>query len=234
MPLFKIDKKNFINHKTIAIEGENFLHLIKPLRKKINDNIFVTDSFFIYRCKIIKITKNHLEADILSKQQVTKNALIKISLYVSIIKYSHFELLLNTATQLGVNEIIPIQTDFSQKNTSLNRYNRGNKIIQEAAKQSFNPNPPVLKNIIPFKNAIQSKGFNIMLHPSAENNIKNILKPEISSIVNIYIGPEGGFSENEIKLANRNKINIVSLPYYILRTETAVMSVVSNILFFYS
>lgn len=234
MHLFKIDNKNFINHNTIIIEGDNFLHLIKPLRKKINDNIFVTDSFFIYKCKIIKITKNHLEANVLSKQPVIKNALIKISLYVSLIKYSHFELLLNTATQLGVNEIIPMQTDFSQKNTSLNRYNRWNKIIQEAAKQSFNPNPPVLKNIILFKNAIQSKGFNIMLHPPVKNNIKNILKPEISSIVNIYTGPEGGFSENEIKLATENKINIVTLPYHILRTETAVMTVVSNILFYYS
>ena len=181
------------------------------------------------------ISKDILEAHILSSRPVKKGNRTKLTLYIAMIKHSQFEMILNTATQLGVDTIIPMDTEFSCKiKASEEKLKRWNKIIFESAKQSFNPSPPALKEMTSFTKAVAAGKNGILLHPDSAHSIKEHLDPKTSEVLNVYIGPEGGFSKHEIKLAQKNKINIVKLPYHILRTETAVIAVISNILFFYS
>ncbi len=232
MHLFRIEKSNFIAPDMIKITNNDYMHIKKSLRKDKGDYIFTTDGIHIYKCQIKSIEKDSLSAGIISKKQVSGPQKAKISLFAGLIKFSNFELILDYATQLGVVEIYPVITEYTQNRTvNTNKINRWEKIINEASKQSFNPVPPVLKDVVLFRDVLQRIGLNILLHPYAENNIKEVLSKEKPDRINIYIGPEAGFSEHEIKLAKENKIDIVKLPYNILRSETAVISLISNILF---
>ena len=234
MHLFKINKKNFTSSESVKIFGGDFIHIKKSLRKKHGDYIFTTDGIYIYKTKIKNIEKNSLTAKIISKKKVPFKNRINLHLFTGMIKFSKFELILDYATQFGVKEIQPIITKFTQKRSiNTNRICRWQKIILEASKQSFNPAPPVLKDIKPFSQSLNYPGLKILLHPYIDNTLKDILPEKIPDRINIYIGPEAGFSDNEIKLAKENKINIVKLPYNILRSETAVISLLSNIIFFY-
>ncbi len=232
MHLFKIENENFTDPDIIKIKGENFIHIKKSLRKKVGNHIFFTEGKYIYECRIEQIEKKSLLAEILSRKRTFNKNKIKISLFISLIKFSNFEMILNYATQLGVAEIHPITTEYAQNSIiNANKIARWEKIIREASKQSFNPCPPVLKKVVSFHDTLDYAGLKILLHPYADISLKDMLKKQESDEINVYIGPEAGFSENEIKLAKKNKINIVKLPYNILRSETAVISLVSNILF---
>lgn len=235
MHLFKIDNNNSDNDH-IYIKGNNFFHIIKVLRGKVDNIIYAKDTSYIYKLKIVNILKDSLQCLILSKEAIKNSQPFQVQLFLAIIKFSNFELILNSITQLGVNKIIPMQTEFTQKyDLSSNRISRWQKIIQEACKQSFNVQEPLLAETQNFKSAIQEQGINILFHPDAIS-----LKDQLSglkdkfSLINIFIGPEAGFSVNEIEMAKQNKSFIVSLPYPVLRTETAVIVAISNILFFYS
>ncbi len=232
--LFRIEKKDFIDPDHFEIKGDDLIHIKKSLRKKEKDHIFATDGLFIYKSKIKKLKEDSLAAEIISKKKACAQVVPDISLFTGITRFSNFELLLNYTAQLGVKEIYPMNTEYSQNiSVSPNKLLRWKKIINEASKQSFNPFPPVLKKIIPFNEAIEFKGEKLLLHPYTDNKIKDILEKMNNNKINIYIGPEAGFSECEIKLACKNKINIVKLGYNILRSETAVITLVSNIIFYY-
>ncbi len=233
MHLFRVDKKDFIDPGHFRITGDDLLHIKRSLRKKENDHIFASDGEFIYKSRIKEFDNNSLLAEIVSKNRSSAHNKIKISLFAGLVKSSKFELLLNHAAQLGAAEIFPVITEYTQnRKISPNKLSRWEKIIHEASKQSFNPCPPVLKKIISFQEAILFKGPGILLHPYSKTGIKEILGKKKLNKINIYIGPEAGFSEDEIKLACKNKIDIVKMPYNILRSETAALALLS-IIFYY-
>jgi len=235
MHLFQIKKKNLISTNTIKITGKDFQHIKKSLRKRKGDSFYTTDGSCIYECSIQKRERTFLFARIKSRKKVIISNKTKISLFIGMIQFSKFETILNSAVQLGVIDIYPLNTEFTQKRSiTINKFKRWEKIIMEAGKQSFNPHPPVLKNIKAFAPALKLPGLNILLHPYAEKTLKEILPDKKPDRINIFIGPEGGFSENEIKLAIKNKAFVVKLPYNILRSEMAVVSTISNVIFFYS
>ncbi|MFA6397950.1 MAG: 16S rRNA (uracil(1498)-N(3))-methyltransferase [Candidatus Paceibacterota bacterium] len=151
----------------------------------------------------------------------------KVSLYCSILKRENFELVLQKTTECGVFEIIPIITTRTVK-TGLNK-ERMEKIIKEASEQSSRGTVPHLGEIITFeKSLIEAKKFDrkIIFDPSGKNfNPHQDEARENSKIesIAIFIGPEGGFNENEIKLAKENNFEILNLGKLILRAETAVI-----------
>lgn len=231
MPLFKVDKKN-IKHNIIQIQGENLKHLTKSLRKKKDDIIDITDSEYIIQAKIIDINKDHLKAQIISKNQAS---LLhhSLTIYMSMTRFSTFDSICNIATQLGASRIVPVLSEYSnQISPPEKRIIRWKKIIEESAKQSYNIHPPLLEPMTTFSKAITEKGINILFEPEGKLNLKQVLKNVSTHPVNVFIGPEGGYSQNEIKLALKNKTNIVRLPFYILKSETAVITAVSNIIFY--
>jgi len=109
MHLFKV-KNSDIHNEFINVKDKDFFHIKKVLRKKINDIIFFTDSESLYETKIIEMQKNFLQCKIINKQKFSLNKNVIINLYLSLIKFSHFETTLNYATQLGIKRIFPMIT----------------------------------------------------------------------------------------------------------------------------
>ena len=184
----------------IILDGQEHLHLIKVLRKSIDDNINVTDGFgFIYLCKITNIHKTYSELTI--NEIINDNShKPKLNLAVSILKKSNrFEFLLEKAVEIGVSEITPIISKHTEKK-KLN-FERLNKIMLSALKQSKSSILPKLNNTIEVKHYIDNTSSSYSNYvATCKNNqtkpINSILKPNLN--VNILIGPEGDFSNDEL------------------------------------
>jgi len=134
-----------------------------------------------------------------------------------------FEWFLEKATEIGIDEITPILCDHSERKVL--KEDRLEKVIVSAMKQSVKAYLPKLNPLISFKNLINSefegKKFIAHCYEADKRELKNELEETTSTLV--LIGPEGDFSEEEIKLAMANDFVPVSLGKSRLRTEAAAI-----------
>ena len=206
-----------LNQTNLTISDPDLINqVIKVLRLKIGEQIILADGKSTEAItEITALNKKNISVKIISKYSNKNEPAKKVTLFCAILKRENFELVVQKAVETGVSEIAPMITDRTVK-TGLNM-SRLQKIIKEAAEQSGRGEIPALKEAIKFSEAIKNGG--IVFDPSGDPF--NIQKS--SNKLNIFIGPEGGFSENEIKLAKENNLYISSLGSLTLRAETAAI-----------
>lgn len=147
-----------------------------------------------------------------------------VRLCVAMVKRDVYETVVKQATELGVHHIVPIISERTIK-TSLS-HTRLQKIIREAAEQSERGFLPVLHPPVPFKKSFDTisslvfffdrSGMSVQLHVSKND--------KSSSVVTIYIGPEGGWTNQEIEYARSREAIVLSLGQTVFRTDTAVVA----------
>lgn len=142
-----------------------------------------------------------------------------VRLYLAILKNEHFELAAQKAVECGVTEIIPVITGRTVKLAL--KLPRVLKIMQEAAEQSGRGIIPRLAEPMSFDEAIHEAKHNTE-NFFCDGGAKGVLKPS-SERVGIWIGPEGGFSAEEVAQANDAGFTSVSLGALTLRAETAAI-----------
>lgn len=146
----------------------------------------------------------------------------RVTLFASILKGEHFEMVVEKSVEAGVSVIQPILTDRTVK-TGL-RIERLQKITKEAAEQSGRGLIPEIKSPIPFSEAIsEAKNLDstIFLDPSGAH-IRN--SPfAIHNSSGLFVGPEGGWTDNELSAAKNANFKICSLGNLVLRAETAAI-----------
>jgi len=152
-------------------------------------------------------------------------------LYCALLKRENFELVVQKATEIGVKEIIPLITERTVK---LNlREDRLNKIIKEAAEQSGRGVLPVLREPMKFDDAVESaKENHVNLFFNASGDRLHPSEHMAGVRVGAWVGPEGGWTEEELTKAEGEKFTISSLGSTILRAETAAIvasHIISNI-----
>ncbi len=205
-------------------------HIVKVLRKKIGDEIFVTNGKGLkWRGSISSINVKNLKAIKLNAKLIpkpTENIHIAISLIKS---SSRMEWFIEKATEIGVNEITPIIC-FNTERKSLN-LNRFQKIMISAMKQSKRFFTPKLNPVISLKEFLALKNNDSETYIAHCNKGEKKLVHQIQTInskVTVMIGPEGDFSIDEINFSiNKNAIPI-SLGENRLRTETAGILAINN------
>ena len=209
-------------------EGEAH-HAIQVLRYQIGDEILITNgSGSFLKCKIISATKKKCTVQVLSEQKTELNK-SKIILAIAPTKNrERMEWCLEKATEIGVNEIQFIQTKYSEKWNVAN--DRFEKVLIAALKQSGQAWLPKLSSIISFEKFIlnaDKNPQNLICHnlDNTSPQIINLATKQNSTI--IAIGPEGGFSDDEIKFAIANNFKCVLLGNTRLRTETAAITALS-------
>ena len=132
---------------------------------------------------------------------------------------------ISQATQLGVSEIFPVISERTQVK-STTKVDRWNKIALESTKQCGRATPPVVSEPVDFQDSFRIRKQSEMKIILYENqgellgDYMNSLTRPVNSI-NFYIGPEGGFSKEEITLAKENDYIALRLGKRILRAETA-------------
>ncbi len=228
MPKFFVDKNN-IGEKNIEITGDDAKHISTVLRAKVDEEIIICDGYGTdYLCRLIGINKKQVLAEIIEKYENKNEPELKITLYQGLPKGDKMELVIQKCIEIGVDRIIPVITDntvvkIGDKAEKKNL--RWNKIAEAAAKQCGRGKIPHVDKILSFKDAVETSktldGVIIPYENERKKNIREFVKSFRGKSIRIFIGPEGGFSENEITLCMENNISSVSLGKRILRTETA-------------
>lgn len=234
-------KNNQIDGKNIRIIGDDVKHIKKVLRYNINDPIEICDeNGVVYEAKISEYTEtDEVLCEINEISEKKAELPYQLVLYQGLPKSDKLETIIQKCTELGINMVIPVQMERSvakiNEEKGSKKTDRWNKIATEASKQCGRQKIPIVSNVINFENIIENiSKYDIVLVPyeSEENiSIKQILKGlkrNIASIA-IVIGPEGGFSDEEINLLKENGAQICTLGQRILRTETAAIATVSMV-----
>ena len=242
MPKFFADN-SCVKDNLITISGDDARHITKSLRLTISDKIIVSDfSGFEYNCEIIEISEGIVKLSILSKSVCSSDSPLKITLFQGIPKSDKLDLIVMKCTELGGSSVVPMHTKNcvaeikpAKAEAKLARLNR---IALEASKQCGRGTILSVESPVDIKTAFSmSKEYDLAVIPY-ENEDGASLKSVLNNIhpiksIAVYIGPEGGFTENEVSLAKENGIVSVTLGKRILRTETAGMSVLSMLLYEY-
>lgn len=242
MPKFFV-KSNQINENTIKIIGTDVNHIANVLRLKIDDEIQVCneDNGTNYRTKIIEINKEMVNCNILDEIETNSEASIHINILQGLPKAEKMELIIQKCTELGVNEITPVEMErcivkLDNKSAS-KKQERWQKIAEVAAKQSGRNKIPKINSVTNIKNICNMlENYDIVLVPyenERNTTLKEVLKklPKNNLRIAIIIGPEGGFEEKEIKTLEQNNCKIVTLGNRILRTETVAITMTSVIMY---
>jgi 16S rRNA (uracil1498-N3)-methyltransferase len=218
--------------ETFSFDKEESKHIIKVLRKKDTDILFVTNGLgFLFKTEITLASDSKCTVKILSfeKMELPK---YKLHLAVAPTKMNdRYEWFLEKATEIGIHEITPIICDRSERKVI--NAERFDKIILSAMKQCNQLHLPILNPAVTFKEFIKQKneGLQLIAHceETDKKTLKSVLKPNES--YTILIGPEGDFSEKEIALALENNYTPVSLGNTRLRTETAAIVACHSVVF---
>lgn len=204
-------------------DKELFNQMRNVLRLEVGDEVMLCDGKLNEaRVKIIGFRKDSIEFNILEKWQNQNEPERHVVLYCSILKKENFELVVQKATEIGVSEIVPV---IAARTVKLDvRKNRLEKIIKEAAEQSGRGIVPVLHDPVDFKKAIDlavKDSLNILFDSSGSS--LNSLVTNHWSLVTIFIGPEGGWTSEELEAVKIADFEIISLGKLTLRAETAAI-----------
>jgi 16S rRNA (uracil1498-N3)-methyltransferase len=225
-----------LNESRLFIRNDEFWHLAKVLRKKINDRIEVTDGKRnVYECIIKSITGNEIVCVISDVKHNINEPQLKLTLVLGLLKnQDRFEFAVEKAVELGVFEIYPIITDntINKRGLSDAKIKRLNAISLSAMKQSQRCYLPIVHPAINFKEIISlSENFEskIMMYEFADTKTK-IKNRNLKNNCLLLIGPEGGFTKTELDMLINNNWSVFSLGERKFRAETAAIISAHDIL----
>lgn len=228
----------------ITILNDDVKHILKVLRLTIGDEIEISDGIKnIYIGEIIQINKSEVIVKIIKVEEASTESDINIVLYQSIPKSTKMDWIVQKSTELGVMKIVPVTSErtivqFSNSKDAEKKRDRWEKIALEAAKQSKRGIVPRVYSPINFRDSLEestNNDLNILAYEKESNiGLKRVLKQaKEKNIKNIgiWVGPEGGFDENEINLLEKYEFKTITLGPRILRTETAGAALISALMF---
>ena len=218
-------------------QGQQVYQLKKVLRIKAGEDILVlNNSGFQYKVRLTSIDEKEARGEVVSRSPCPTEPQIKINLYQALLKGDKFDFVLQKCTEVGVACFIPVACERCiARNPGSVRISRWQRIIIEAAEQSKRGRLPPLHPLIPFQKACElATGFSLIPWEGEEGmGLKTALRGQKVTLINIFIGPEGGFTPQEVEFARSKGIVPVTLGRRILRAETAGLVTASAILYEY-
>lgn len=225
----------------ICITGTDVNHIRNVLRMKTGEKVRVSDrSGHAFFCYLEEIAGDHVSARIEYADESGTELDNPIWLFQGLPKSDKMELIIQKATELGVSEVIPV----SMKNCVVkldakkadNKNKRWQTIAESAAKQSKRTVIPVIRPLMNWKEALElAKTLDVVLVPYENERGMEATREIIGHItpgqsIGIFIGPEGGFSEEEIT-GLPDEMHRISLGRRILRTETAGLATLAMLVY---
>jgi 16S rRNA (uracil1498-N3)-methyltransferase len=209
---------------TFFFDKEESKHIVKVLRKKEGDKIFITNGLgYLFESEIIMASEKKCEVKITKETFQEPNTFYTHIAVAPTKMNDRLEWFLEKATEIGIHEITPIICDHSER--KVYKIDRAEKIIQAAMKQSLHYYIPKINEPVSLSQFIKSNitGQKFIAH--CEETDKKTFKNEVKrdEKITILIGPEGDFSTKEINFAIENKFIPVTLGNTRLRTETAAL-----------
>lgn len=231
-----------IGAETIRIMGPDVNHMKNVLRMGAGEQILISNGVDKdYLCEILEVASTEVTAKILSVDAGGTELPARLYLFQGLPKGDKMELIIQKAVELGVYQIIPVQTKRAvvrlDKKKEESKLRRWNAVSESAAKQSKRLIIPEVTGVMTFQEALTfAKDLDITVIPfehakdmAETKEILSAIKPGMSA--GIFIGPEGGFEDSEMELAKNFGAKLITLGKRILRTETAGLAIVSVLAF---
>ena len=223
-----------ISSDIVTITGDQARHLALVLRLKPSDMVSVLNGTgYEYECRIVSAHKKEIRAEVLSKAPYSAESPLSITIVQGISKGERMDIAVQKSTELGATRFIPVITERTQvKQTQ--KVERWRKIALSAAEQSGRDKildidePTQLEKFLDSITPV-SAGI-IFFEEKRERNLKEVLSGfKGTKEITILIGPEGGFTKEEVATATEKGFIVASLGPRILRTETAPITALSII-----
>ena len=206
---------------TVTVTGDEFHHSVRVVRLRTGEEVEVFDrTGKLARGTVESIGKD--QATILVGEELpSRESKLKLHLAMAIIQLEKFELVLQKATELGVTSIIPLVTDRIEirRERYAGKMDRWRKILLEAVKQSGRSAVPLLEEPKGFAEVVSRPGATILFDAGEP---PSTWPPSLESVT-VCIGPEGGWSEDELQQARSHGCAFARMGPRRLRAETAAI-----------
>lgn len=243
MPRFFLPPECFDGDvRTVTIDGENARHISLSLRMKVGDLLTLCDGRGSeYRAVISAMTSTTVSAEINEVNTSTNESPVHITLYQGIAKGDKMDSIVQKAVELGVHEIVPVECKRCiakiDSGAAAKKMARWQKIADEAAGQCGRGLLPKVYLPMKFADAVDRASadeLSLICYEKAGTKPLSLLLPaDPPKRLSFFIGPEGGFEEAEVGLAEGKGAFAAGLGNRILRTETASSFVLSALTFAY-
>jgi 16S rRNA (uracil1498-N3)-methyltransferase len=241
---FFVSKDDFQGQNAI-LRGRQAHQIADVLRLKPGQNIIALDNLGAeYKLCLTNVTKYEISAQVVGKQPATGEPVARITLFQSLGKQDKFEWVLQKCTEIGVVRFVPVIAQRSVirncRDIGANKLARWRRIVAEAAEQSHRGRLPTLDEPIRFeKGMAELQGFQRSLIASTRaqgvslrDSLRGCGACSLGGVdLALIVGPEGGFTEDEIERGRTGGAIPFTLGPRILRTETAAIVAASIILY---
>jgi len=218
----------------ISLPKEIAHYLSNVLRLSVGDQLLVFNSQQgEFRARLISVAKRKVDIELLEKNRgvhdLARRASLSIHLILGLSRGDRMDFAVQKSTELGVNEITPTYTEYGEVRLKPERVTKKlqhwQKIAVSACEQSGRIDVPVINKPISLMELSLGEYVNKwMLEPSGSDALPQSIA---ANNIALLVGPEGGFSENEIAWAQCNDFQILALGSRILRTETAPVAAIA-------
>ncbi len=218
------------DHHTAALTGDQAAHLARVLRAEPGQIYDLVAGGFLHRAEITAVAPDRVAFTL--HEELEADTALPLHLLLAIFKFDHFEWAVEKATELGVARITPVLARRTEKHlaaASGKRADRWRRIALEASKQSRRTSIPEIADPVPLKTALAAATAptRILLSEIEQATpLQDALRPEIEAVA-LAIGPEGGWTPEELQLFTDSGWRSVTLGPRILRAETAAIAAIA-------
>jgi len=210
-----------------ALTGAHADHLIRVLRARPGQQFDIVTGPIVRRGSIATIRDNRVEFEL--AEEIPASTTLALTLLLAIFKFDRMEWAIEKCTELGVSQIIPViarRTDAHLASASVKRAERWRRIALQAAEQSRRATPPEISAPMNLQQAAsQPASLRIVLAETEHQALlKDLLSYHVQGDVVLAIGPEGGWTEDELNLFQKSGWSPASLGSTVLRAETAAIA----------
>ena len=215
----------------LELSVENHRHAIQVLRLKAGEELILFNGEGgEYTARVVEMEKRNSKVRIEAYDPVNRESPLTSTLVLAMIKPDKMDFAIQKAVELGVTRIQPMLTKRSVINIKANRLDKKiqhwQAVAIAACEQSGRTAVPQIAEPLPIKECLQRYQENtcIAMLPTSDQKFNELSKLATDAGISLFIGPEGGFTEDEEQLMQENKVNSVTFGSRILRAETAVIA----------
>lgn len=236
MPVFVVSPE-CIDQRTISVTGDVLVHIRDSLRITVGETLWLGNGQDArYRVEITEVSKRAVTARILETIQEPPRRTPRLILGQSLLKGEKMDWVIQKATELGVSEIVPIESRHSVVQLKADRVDhqlaRWQRIALEAAQQSEQWRIPTIAMPHSLSALLSSRATDALTLMLAERqegiSLQSVELPhDMNGSLRILIGPEGGWSQEEVQITEQAGVVSITLGQQILRSETASIATIS-------
>jgi 16S rRNA (uracil1498-N3)-methyltransferase len=215
-----------VSDNRAALIGDHAVHLARVLRARVGQEFDITTPSAVRRGRIVSLNDTRIEFEL--GEEIAAPAVANVTIAMSIFKFDRMEWAIEKCTELGAARIIPViaqRTESHLAAASSKRLERWQRLALQASEQSRRSAPPQISQPVKLTEAIALAGATRIVLSETETMamLRDVLPPNSSEVV-LALGPEGGWTEPELKQFREAEWTSASLGPTILRAETAAIA----------